>query len=279
MMGQNWTKSHEYSGATVIETKQTLWVQQMSGFLADNERKTLQELGEDKGGFFALVWNDCLAIVSAIRDAYSGQANLVLLTCWGIFKELHWFHFLFVSGNYPLLMSRLRYVWESMARASLAENYVLWGLQHLDAPDGPSPDEKFEWLEKHGEKLNWRSCIEPALRKALPLAETHAQVREDCKSLWEHLHKYVHASAFLTGKMIGESALLVKDNFDKELALETVAFASRVFDLIWLMVLGNYPNAADQLGELSARYPLMNDVLAGVSADIRNVGQLHVEMD
>ena len=129
-----------------MSEKPKLWVQEMCGHLAEIERETLKQLGEPKGGFFVNVANDCLDIIFAIQDAYSGQHNLVLHTALGIFKEVSWFHFFFVSGNYPLLLSRLRFVWESVFRAYLAENYPLGGQNAWPAP-GPSPDDKLAWLK------------------------------------------------------------------------------------------------------------------------------------
>src|SRR5262249_650011 len=93
-----------------------------------------------------------------------------------------------------------------------------------------------------------------------PLAENKQEVRDDYKARWQELHRYVHPSAYLAGRMIDESALHVLDNFDQEWALETVDIASCVMDLIWLAVLEHYPPAFVLLDKLSPVYPILHSV-------------------
>src|SRR5262245_46828385 len=114
------------------------YISQMCARLVDVERETMSRLGEEKGGFFVNIADDWLVISGAITDVYSPaeQCNLVFHTAWGLFKDVCWLQLLFVAGNYPLLQSRLRYVWESVFRAYHAEVYA-----GPDAP-GSSPDDK-----------------------------------------------------------------------------------------------------------------------------------------
>jgi len=99
--------------------------------------------------------DDWLTINSAVIATYLGEQahNLVLHTFLGLFKEVYWFHFFFVSGKYPLLLSRLRFVWESVFRAYLGENYPLGSHQPWPAP-GPSPDRP-----RMTNFYGWRSCL------------------------------------------------------------------------------------------------------------------------
>jgi hypothetical protein len=244
-----------------MSERQSLWVEEMCLRLSEIERETLEKLGEEKGGSFVAAANDWLEINSALMDTCPGEQghNLVLHTFWGLFKEVTWFHFFFVSGNYPLLLSRLRYVWESVFRAYLAEHYPLGSQQPWPAP-GPSPDDKLAWLEEHGKALDWDRCIEPVLRDVFPLAAREQEVRDHYKKLWQELHKYVHPSAYLAGRMIGDSALHVTDDFDEGWALEAVGIAARVFDLVWLAVLGHHPAAFERVKKLSGDYPILKIV-------------------
>ncbi len=243
-----------------MSEKSTSWVEQMCRHLAEVERETMQHLGEKERGFFVNVANDCMDIGSAISRAYPGQLNLVSHTAWGVFKEATWFQFLFVSGNYPLLLSRLRYVWEAAFRAYFVENYPLRNNPFSwDAP-GPSPDDKLAWLEEHGRELDWNRCIEPVLRAVFPLADREQEVRDHYRRRWGGLHKYVHASAYLAGRMVGESALHLTDNFDRDWAEECVAIAHDVFDLVWLAVLGHHPRAAERMDRLCGEYPVLKVV-------------------
>lgn len=238
-----------------------LWVEEMCSHLAEIERETRDKLGEGKSDFFVNVANDWIEINSALIDAYPGEEgyNLVVHTFRGLFKEVCWFHFFFVSGNYPLLLSRLRFVWESVFRAYFAEHYPLGPFQVWPVP-GPSSDDKVAWLEEHERELNWNRCLEPVLRAVFPLADRQSHVRDYYKGLWQELHKYVHPSAYLAGKMIGESALHVTDSFDEEWAGETIEVAAKVFDLVWLVILGHHPNAFDRVDKLFADYPILKIV-------------------
>ncbi len=64
----------------------------------------------------------------------SRERNLVLFTLSGLFKEAGWFHSIFVAGNYPLLLSQIRFVWESMFRAYFAEHYPMEQLRRPKVP-------------------------------------------------------------------------------------------------------------------------------------------------
>jgi hypothetical protein len=126
------------------------------------------------------------------------------------------------------------------------------------AAPGPSTDEKVAWLEAHERDFNWDRCLEPVLRSVFPLADREQEVRRHYKACWQALHKYVHPSAYLAGRMIGESALHATDSFDEEWARETIDAASTVFDLVWLAVLAHHPKAFEQLEGLLANYPIVS---------------------
>ena len=237
-----------------------LWVEEACSRLSEIERQTQESLGED-GDFFVNVANDWIEINSALIDAYPGEQGhtLVIHTFQGLFKEVCWFQFFFVSGNYPLLLSRLRFVWESVFRAYFAEHYPLGPPQSWPVP-GPSPDDKFGWLENYERYLNWDRCIEPTLRDVFTLADREQKVREYYLGLWQELHKYVHPSAYLAGKMIADSTLHLTDNFDEEWARETLNIASTVFDVLWLAILGHHPDAFDRLEQVFAGYPILKGI-------------------
>jgi hypothetical protein len=251
----------------VMSDKQPSWIEEMCKLLAPVERETLEKFGEEKGGFFITVANDWLAINTALLAAYpvEREHNLVVFTFWSLFKEVRWFHFLFVAGNYPLLFSRMRFAWESMFRAYFAERYPLGPCQRWDPP-GQSPDDKLAWLEKHGGDLRWDTCVEPVLRTVFPLAEREEEVREYYKALYKHLHRYAHPSAYLTGRMTAELHAL--DAFDEDLALETIDIGAKVFELIWLAVFAHHAEAFERVEPLSAKYP----VLRSVFEDVRGSG-------
>jgi hypothetical protein len=232
------------------------WVREMCGYFAEVEAETGRVLGKEKANYFVEVDNDRMSILQAINVAYPGEQGIVLYSAVGLAKEVAWLRFFFVAGNYPLVLARLRHIWEFVFRAYFADTYVQTGHRSFPTP-GPSLDDKLGWLEAHGSDLNWPRCIEPVLRAVHPPADREAEVRERYHGLWRHLHQHVHPSAHLTGRL-AESGLVLTDGFDEEWAKETLAVAADVFDLVWLAILHRYPKAGDRLGKLWGDYPTLS---------------------
>jgi hypothetical protein len=244
-----------------MSAMQPTWIEQYCARLIPIERQTIETLGEETAGFFVNAANDCVAVSAAVGKAYPGEQshNLVLLTLWGLFKEACWFHSFFVAGNYPLLLSRLRFVWESLFRAYFAEHYPMGPCTKWDTP-GPTVWDKLVWLDEHGHKLNWDTCIEPVLRATFPLAEREQKVSEDCKELFQYLHRYAHPSAYLLDRMMDDSSLHVKDGFDEKWARQAADIGARVFALVWMVVFAHHPEAFEQVEPLSGKYPVVSAV-------------------
>jgi hypothetical protein len=240
-----------------MSEKQPSWIEQHCSRLVSIERMTIEKLGEERAGTFVLAADDCMTLGFAAAEALPDRkcGDLVLLTLWGLFKEAYWFHSYFVAGNYPLLLGRLRFVWESMFRAYFAEHYPM-GSKKWDTP-GPTVDDKVAWLDRYGKDLRWDTCIEPVLGAVFPLADQNQEVRDHYKGLFQYLHRYAHPSAYLMGRIVGDSALMIRDAFDEQLALETAEIGAKVFDLIWMVVLAQHPSAFDRVGSLSGQYPMM----------------------
>lgn len=93
----------------VGQTRKT-YIEQRCIDLIKVERKTLKRLGK-KAHVFIDVANDWLDINRAILDTYPGRQawSFLLITFWGLFKEVTWLQFFFAAGNYPLVLSRLRF--------------------------------------------------------------------------------------------------------------------------------------------------------------------------
>ncbi len=245
-----------------MSKKKKTYIEETCGHLADIERKTMRSLRK-KGHLFINVANDWIDINGAILDAYAEgeRESFMLVTFWGLFKEVTWLHLFFVAGNYPLLLSRLRFIWESVFGAYYAETYK--PRSRRDRAPGPSADDKVAWLEQQERQLGWRDCIGPTLCKIFPLAAREKKVLDHYHDLWNQLNRYVHPSAYLANRLIGPSTLSATDNFDKEWAAETLGIATHVFDLVWVAVLAFYPKAFDKLVQegLSAKYPILDMVL------------------
>lgn len=230
----------------------TSFIRMFCQHLAAAEQETLAGLGEEQSNRLLGIANDCMDINGAILDAYPREElrNLVYFAFAGVFKEVSWFQLFFLSGHYALLNARLRFVWESIYRASWAET---------NADAALSLDDKAAWLAGEEKGLRWDNCIEPTLRRLFPLADREQDVRDFYRDLWRTLHEYVHPSLAVTEKLIGPAGLLMCNAFDRDWALETLAAATNVFDLAWLAVLQTFPKAADRLEgrAFSVAYPIL----------------------
>ena len=217
------------------------------GHWRQNAAETERLLGGDKADFFVDIYNDALDIQFAISDAYPKQelTSLVYADFMGVCKEIHWFHVMFLAGNYPLLLARLRFIWELIFRALYADTYEQQGGTHREPP-GLTVDEKHWWLESKEKGLNWGSVILPILYKLFK-AKDVKEIEECFKPVWDALNCYVHPSAVLRYELIDESSLLFRDAFDENLANKSLYYAKEIFELVWLAVLWRFPKAKVRL--------------------------------
>jgi hypothetical protein len=205
-------------------------------------------LGEEMACLFVYLNDDAFDILGAIHDAYPEEerlCSLVYADCTGLLKELHWFHALFLSGNYPVVLSRLRFNWERIFRACHADAYAQ---KHPNETDvlGPTLEDKHNWLMQREDRPNWKTVIAPTLAR-LFTAGAPAGIEFHFKPLWDRLNRCVHPSGELREKLVGESALLARDASDEKWARETHAEATEVFALVWLTILSRFPGAVPAL--------------------------------
>jgi hypothetical protein len=204
--------------------------------------ETTRALGEDEANLFVYLYNDALDLDGAISDAYPEEErlqSLVFAEFTALLKELYWLHAMFLCGNYPVVLSRLRFNWERVFRARYADAYAEENPGALDAP-GPTLDDKHAWLTQREDRLNWRTVIAPTLARFFA-AGSPREVRSHFKPLWDRLNRCVHPSGELREKLAGESALHARDAFDEGWAREALADAAEAFGLIWLAVLSLFP--------------------------------------
>jgi hypothetical protein len=217
------------------------------GHWEQNAAETERILGKDKAHFFIDAYNDALDIQFAISDEYPKPelTSLVYADFMGVCKEIHWLHVMFVAGNYPLLLARLRFIWELIFRALYADIYEQPGDRHQEASSS-TVDDKHWWLEDQESKLNWRSVILPILNK-LFTAKDSKEIEDCFKPTWDTLNCYVHPSAILRHELIEESSLIVRDAVDENFANKALHYATEVIELVWLTVLWRFPKAKDRL--------------------------------
>jgi hypothetical protein len=220
----------------------------MFGIWREVADETVRHLGEDTAGLFVRLYNDALEILGAIDDAYPEEERLHSLTFVefiGLLKELTTLQVLFLSGNYPIVPSRLRFNWERIFRARHADAYASENPGAADPP-GPTLDEKHDWLTRREDKLTWKTLISPTLARLFPPG-VPGEIETHFKPLWDRLNRCVHPSGELREKLVGESTLHALDAFDEAWARETHADATEVFELIWRAVLSRFPAAVPAL--------------------------------
>jgi hypothetical protein len=210
--------------------------------------ETSRRLGNETADLFVYLYNDALNIQYAIDAAYPQEKqllSLVLFDFMALLKELYWLHVLFVSGNYPIVLSRLRFNWERIFRARHADAYASEN-PGADDPPGPTVDDKHDWLTQRENKLNWRTLIVSTL-SSLFTADSQEEIESQFKPLWDRLNACVHPSGDLREKLAGDSTLLAVDAFDEAWARETHRDTAEVFAVIWLAIMSRFPGAAPAL--------------------------------
>ena len=210
--------------------------------------ETVRSLGEETAGLFLHLADDAQAIRDAILDAYPQDElvnSLVFIEFAGALKELGWLHAMFLCGNYPLALSRLRFNGERIFRARHADLYALDYPNETDGP-GPTADDKHAWLTAREKSLDWRDLIAPTLKR-LFASDDPSEIESHFKPLWQGLHRCVHPSGELREKLMTERGLMMIDAFDEGWARQTHAAAAEVFALVWLAVLSRFPAAVPAL--------------------------------
>jgi hypothetical protein len=90
------------------------------------ERETVETLGEENAHVFLSIWEDSLEFENAINQTYAQDQtvrSLLAVRLWEFSRELLNLQVLFLCGNYSLLRSRLRFIWEMIFRAFYADTY------------------------------------------------------------------------------------------------------------------------------------------------------------
>jgi hypothetical protein len=62
-------------------------------------------------------------------------------------------------------------------------------------------------------------------------------------ALWDELNQCVHPSPELVHRLCDDSALLIRNAFDEQWALQTLETSYAVFALVWLVILKCFPKA------------------------------------
>jgi hypothetical protein len=102
------------------------------------------------------------------------------------------------------------------------------------------------------------------LKTVFPIeAQYQEAVITKYKELWDDLNKYVHPTGELMFRMLDDSALYIRDAFDREWALEIIGAAVEVFDFIWFAALLFHLDALDLVRKrkLHGKYHTLDQML------------------
>src|SRR5262249_18422053 len=231
------------------KTRSDLW--NLYHGLVDVAKETIDKLGEEQAWSFVELSNDWMDIFGALSKAYQPEdllSSLVHADFTGLHQLLRWEQLHFLAGNYAALYRDLRFAWEMMLRAYYADTYNELNPDHYDGP-AATVEGKIDWLEdresKH--KLGWHQTLEPTLRQVFPPTGSVAEVRDYYTGLWGKLNEFVHPSREFRYRMICEQPHQFIEAFDQKWAKEGLSVTTGIFDIIWLTVLGRFPESATLL--------------------------------
>ncbi len=242
-----------------MDGKRVLWTELLGEYMKEVEEETMRSLPPPQRGFFVRVSNDWLDIAASVNRTYPVPSGPVLWVTIRLMHELVRLQFFYVTGNYDILLGRLRFIWEAISRAYLSETHVATGPKSLPSAGG-SLDEQVEWLDRVGTMLDWNRCIEPVLRRIHPDAETDAEVRRRYQDKWRTLHRHVHPAEYLTTDMLNGVDDTKLFGFDRDRAENCYRLAVDVFDVVWLYVCSRYPLAFEDALKLTGSYPTLSRV-------------------
>jgi hypothetical protein len=207
--------------------------------------ETAECLGAEAALLFVEFTNDAIDISNALIDAYDPDERIQSL----VHHDFHALHqrivgmqLDFLAGRYEAVRRELRFTWESIYRASLADCFRK--LKPGDPnPPGPTVDDKADWLANPALRLDWNTAILPVLRHVFP-SWSEDEVKAEFKPVWDRLNTAAHPSGEWRESGVGESARHVWHHFDESQAREVLDDARAVFAVVFAAVLTQFPKTA-----------------------------------
>jgi len=199
----------------------------------DIRRETIISLGKELSSHIIdFHGNNWIEITRWIHSEYSReeQYNIVNFQFNTLFKEIYWLQFLFYVANYAMIYRNLRYDLEMMTQAHYIDNK--YSNFNLDA-------QFVKLAEEEKTMFGWRF-----VRKELAsIFEMDSKtIDEFFHPIWEYLNKHVHPSG-VQMDIIAEKNIesLVKDSFNRELAIKALKVTDTIFEVIYLIIFKKYP--------------------------------------
>lgn len=224
-------------------------LQFLKNILSEVETETKKQVGDD-WALWAMHYDTWITMIGTVLEIIPQEKRLdsmLIFRLMELQKTLLWLEICALNGAYHQLIRELRFVLDSFAQAYyLDKNY-------------DKMEEKISVVEKEGRQLFGRKLI-------LKLGLTQ---QDEILTIYRTLSKYEHSSyeemrsAILEGKV--DDRILF--TFDKELFDKCKNFTNTVLDLVFYIVLSNFPVAISKLKDdgmtihwlrkLDAKYTLM----------------------
>ncbi len=196
-------------------------------------KETIESLGTETA--FHIIdfhGNNWFEIIGWINSEYNHEerTNIVFTQFHRLFKEIHWFQFLFLNANYPMIYRNLRYILEMMAQAYYIDS---------KSPDLEIDDQMDKVRALEEKTFGWR-LVSWVFREILN--SNDKEIRSRFKGLWDYLNKHVHSSAMQMDMVVREDpAILMTDSFNETLAKYALKAVDEIFDLIYVIIFARFP--------------------------------------
>ena len=202
--------------------------------------ESVEHLKTDTLNTFVDLSNDCIDLLGKLVHTCP-HATLDNSLTWtdvtAVFKQLYAMNFDFLCGRYVEIERSLRFMWESIARATYTDCFSQIDMNQNEIP-GESLDSKIEWLKRREGKLNWNRVIRPTLVFA---GYSPDEIEENLNPLWMSLHEAVHPSCSLREVELLITNRHVAHLFNKDLALLVANKARTVYSVVERLVENQFP--------------------------------------
>lgn len=235
----NWTQSNLRMSRPTNEIEDRL--DELNELRESVRSETIEQLGTKAAlrihNIHAQNWIDVAKWIAEDRDS---PADDILLLYFGqLFNKLQWMQFLFLRGSYGAVHWHARVALEGVAMAH--------SVSHRGA--NLKVDEQMTQATEIEDEETAREWIESTLRHVLDYDDD--DVTNWMDEWWVLVNKNVHASPqrIAANTRDAGTGVLMTDAFDQTLATEAIATVDEVMDIIWAVLLSQFPNLASKAAD------------------------------
>jgi len=180
-------------------------------------------------------WRDIHGSILEVYKALSWK-SLLFLFFNSLFKEIYWIQLLFLWGNYRVIGRNLRFILEEIALGSNIDRKF----PNLDL-DSKMKKADDIYRKTYGWNLLQSVLAEMGIKK-------NSQLKTIKETFWDLFHEDVHPKPIrlLEISQIDPKST-VRDSFNEDLAEECLARIDASFDLIYSIVIYDFPDIVEEL--------------------------------